>query len=97
MNAQLRGDCLRPGRADRVGLLALGSGRSPPLDHAMGSTDVVPFLVETELIKLGSKYSKIGDFEPYTVTDGLLITGQNPPASAKGSAQALLQHLLVSP
>lgn len=95
MNAQLRGDCLRPGRADRVGLLALGSGRSP-LDHAMGSTDVVPFLVETELIKLGSKYSKIGDFEPYTVTDGLLITGQNP-ASAKGSAQALLQHLLVSP
>jgi putative intracellular protease/amidase len=64
-------------------------------EAAMGLTDVVPFLVETELIKLGSKYSKIGDFEPYTVTDGLLITGQNP-ASAKGTAEALLQHLSVS-
>jgi putative intracellular protease/amidase len=64
-------------------------------EAAMGLTDVVPFLVETELIKLGSEYSKVGDFEPYTVTDGLLITGQNP-ASAKGTAEALLQHLSAS-
>jgi putative intracellular protease/amidase len=64
-------------------------------EAAMGLTDVVPFLVETEMIKLGSKYSKVGNFEPYTVTDGLLITGQNP-ASAKGTAEALLQHLSVA-
>jgi putative intracellular protease/amidase len=64
-------------------------------EAAMGLTDVVPFLVETELIKLGSDYSKVGNFEPYTVTDGRLITGQNP-ASAKGTAEALLQHLSVS-
>jgi putative intracellular protease/amidase len=64
-------------------------------EAAMGLTDVVPFLVETELIKLGSEYSKVGNFEPYTVTDGLLVTGQNP-ASAKGTAEALLQALSVS-
>jgi putative intracellular protease/amidase len=64
-------------------------------EAAMGLTDVVPFLVETEMIKLGSDYSKVGNFEPYTVTDGLLVTGQNP-ASAKGTAEALLQHLSVS-
>jgi putative intracellular protease/amidase len=64
-------------------------------EAAMGLTDVVPFLVETELIKLGSNYEKIGDFEPYTVSDGLLITGQNP-ASARGTAETLLQHRAVS-
>ncbi|MFI9565698.1 type 1 glutamine amidotransferase domain-containing protein [Streptomyces rishiriensis] len=44
-------------------------------------TDVVPFLVEDELIKLGGIYSKIGDWQPYVVRDGLLITGQNPASS----------------
>ncbi|UPZ26653.1 type 1 glutamine amidotransferase domain-containing protein [Streptomyces sp. LRE541] len=44
-------------------------------------TDVVPFLVEDELKKLGGIYSKIGDWEPYVVQDGLLITGQNPASS----------------
>ena len=49
----------------------------------MQLTDIVPFLVEDELIKLGGDYSKIGDWESYAVEDGLLITGQNPaPSSA---------------
>ncbi|MGW8062694.1 type 1 glutamine amidotransferase domain-containing protein [Streptomyces ziwulingensis] len=52
-------------------------------------TDVVPFLVEDELIKLGGNYSKIGDWQPYVVQDGLLITGQNP-ASSGPAADALI-------
>ncbi|MBE0011273.1 type 1 glutamine amidotransferase domain-containing protein [Arthrobacter sp. AET 35A] len=55
-------------------------------------TDIVPFLVEDELIKLGGDYSKIGDWESYVVEDGLLITGQNP-ASSSATADALLVKL----
>ncbi|WP_101951964.1 type 1 glutamine amidotransferase domain-containing protein [Mycobacterium sp. 3519A] len=59
-------------------------------EAAMGLTDVVPFLVEDELIRLGAKYEKVADFEPFVITDGLLVTGQNP-ASAHGVADAMLQ------
>jgi putative intracellular protease/amidase len=55
-------------------------------------TDIVPFLVEDELIKLGGDYSKIGDWESYVVEDGLLITGQNP-ASSSATADTLLAKL----
>lgn len=55
-------------------------------------TDIVPFLVEDELIKLGGDYSKVGDWESYVVEDGLLITGQNPASSA-AAADALLVKL----
>ncbi|PVE14965.1 type 1 glutamine amidotransferase domain-containing protein [Arthrobacter sp. Bz4] len=55
-------------------------------------TDIVPFLVEDELIKLGGDYSKIRDWESYVVEDGLLITGQNP-ASSSATADALLVKL----
>jgi putative intracellular protease/amidase len=55
-------------------------------------TDIVPFLVEDELVKLGGDYSKIGDWESYVVEDGLLITGQNP-ASSSATADALLVKL----
>jgi putative intracellular protease/amidase len=55
-------------------------------------TDVVPFLVEDELTKLGGRYSKSGDWQPYVVQDGLLITGQNPASSAP-AADALIALL----
>lgn len=58
-------------------------------EAAVGLTDIVPFLVEDELKQLGADYSKIGDWEPYIITDGLLITGQNP-ASSGPAADALL-------
>ena len=58
-------------------------------EEYMGLTDVVPFLVEDELIAKGADYSKVGNFEPYVVTDGLLITGQNP-ASSGPAAQELI-------
>lgn len=52
-------------------------------------TQVVPFLVEDELRRLGGDYSKVSDWQPYVVEDGLLITGQNP-ASSGPAAKALL-------
>ncbi|MFJ7217807.1 type 1 glutamine amidotransferase domain-containing protein [Amycolatopsis sp. NPDC098790] len=55
-------------------------------------TDVVPFLVEDELKKLGGVYTKAGDWQPYVVRDGLLITGQNPASSAP-AADALIELL----
>ncbi|WP_405675481.1 type 1 glutamine amidotransferase domain-containing protein [Streptomyces sp. NBC_01511] len=58
-------------------------------EAAVGLTDVVPFLVEDELTRLGGDYSKAGDWEPYVLTDGLLVTGQNPASSAP-AADALL-------
>ena len=61
-------------------------------EEAMGLTQVVPFLVEDELKRNGGKFSKAGDFEPYVVTDGLLITGQNPASSAP-AAELLIKRL----
>lgn len=55
-------------------------------------TDVVPFLVENMLKENGGIYSKAGDFEPYALEDGLLITGQNPASSEK-VAELLLKRL----
>lgn len=60
----------------------------------MKLTKVVPFLLEDELKAKGGVYSKGGDFKPYVVRDGLLITGQNPTSS--GPAAALLLKQLAA-
>ncbi|MGW2363874.1 type 1 glutamine amidotransferase domain-containing protein, partial [Streptomyces phaeofaciens] len=60
-------------------------------EEGVGLTDIVPFLVEDELLRLGADYTKTGDWRPYVVRDGLLITGQNP-ASSGPAADALIQH-----
>lgn len=54
--------------------------------------DVVPFLVQDMLVKNGADYSKAEDWQPHVVSDGLLITGQNP-ASSEAAAVALLAML----
>jgi putative intracellular protease/amidase len=61
-------------------------------EEAVGLTHVVPFLVEDELKRLGGIYSKGPDWQPYILTDGQLITGQNP-ASSGPAAKALLEKL----
>ncbi len=61
-------------------------------EEAVGLTEVVPFLVEDELKRNGGAFSKGGDWEPYVVGDGLLITGQNP-ASSGPAAERLLDLL----
>jgi putative intracellular protease/amidase len=44
-------------------------------------THVVPFLVEDELLRLGATFEKIANWQPFSVVDGRLITGQNPHSS----------------
>ena len=61
-------------------------------EAAVGLTNVVPFLVEDMLQANGGHYAKLGDWQPYAITDGLLITGQNP-ASSEPAANALLKKL----
>ena len=61
-------------------------------EEAVGLTHIVPFLVEDMLKRNGGEYSKLGDWQPYAITDGLLITGQNP-ASSEAAAAALLKLL----
>lgn len=52
-------------------------------EEAVQLTDVVPFLIEDMLQEKGGHYSKLGDWQPYALEDGLLITGQNPASSEK--------------
>lgn len=61
-------------------------------EEAVGLTSIVPFLVEDELKRLGGIFSKVEDWQPYALVDGLLITGQNP-ASSTSVARLLLAEL----
>jgi putative intracellular protease/amidase len=61
-------------------------------EEAVQLTNVVPFLVEDELKAKGGIYSKGPDWASYVLTDGLLLTGQNP-ASSQAAAEALLAKL----
>ena len=68
------------------------TGFSNTEERAVGLSDIVPFSVEDMLIAEGGLYSKEADWQAHVVTDGLLITGQNP-ASSGPAAQALLDKL----
>jgi putative intracellular protease/amidase len=71
------------------------TGFSNSEEAAVGLTAVVPFLVEDELRKNGGTYSKGADWQSYSVSDGNLITGQNP-ASSEAVAQAVVAQLAPS-
>ncbi|WP_250464928.1 type 1 glutamine amidotransferase domain-containing protein [Microbulbifer litoralis] len=68
------------------------TGFSNSEEEAVGLTDVVPFLVEDMLRQKGGHYSSGDDWSSHVLTDGLLITGQNP-ASSEDTARALLKQL----
>ena len=59
---------------------------------AVNMENAVPYLVETELKRLVASYSKADDWQEYCVTDGALITGQNPASSA-AVAQSVIAFL----
>ena len=59
-------------------------------------THVVPFLVEDELLRLGAIFEKKANWQPFSIADGRLITGQNP-ASSTGTAQALMKVVAAAP
>lgn len=61
-------------------------------EEGVGLTDIVPFLVEDMLKGNGADYQKGPDWGGFVVTDGKLITGQNP-ASSEEAAKTLLSML----
>jgi putative intracellular protease/amidase/catechol 2,3-dioxygenase-like lactoylglutathione lyase family enzyme len=65
-------------------------------EEEMKLTHVVPFLVEDEMMRLGAIFEKKMDWQSLVVTDGRLITGQNP-ASSTSTAQTLLNALGLEP
>ncbi|MEX1667123.1 type 1 glutamine amidotransferase domain-containing protein [Zhongshania arctica] len=68
------------------------TGFSNTEEDAVQLSDVVPFLLEDELVKRGGDYQKVADWHAFAVQDGLLITGQNP-ASSELAAEKLLAAL----
>lgn len=58
--------------------------------HVLG--DVIPFMLDEELIKQGAIFLHNEPFKPYVVNDGNLVTGQNP-ASASGVAIKMIELL----
>ena len=65
------------------------TGFSNAEEQAVHLSDVVPFLVEDELRRLGGFYESAEPWARFIVVDGRLITGQNP-ASSRPAAQELL-------
>jgi putative intracellular protease/amidase len=68
------------------------TGFSNTEEDAVQLSGVVPFLLEDELKAKGANYSRASDWQPHAITDGNLITGQNP-ASSDPVAKALLERL----
>lgn len=58
-------------------------------EDAVGLSAIVPFQLETRLRALGAKFEGAANWEPFAVSDGLFITGQNPQSSA-----LVAQHVL---
>ncbi|KMV29669.1 dimethylallyltransferase [Photobacterium swingsii] len=61
-------------------------------ETAVGLAEVVPFLLQDELVKRGGQFESAQDWHPLAIQDGRLITGQNP-ASSEAVAEALLNAL----
>ncbi|MEU6084051.1 type 1 glutamine amidotransferase domain-containing protein [Streptomyces sp. NPDC047108] len=64
-------------------------------EDAAGLTDQVPFALQSKLEQRGAKHTSAPDFQAHVVTDGRLVTGQNP-ASATGLGEALVTVLNAS-
>jgi putative intracellular protease/amidase len=59
---------------------------------AMNTLDKVPFLVEEKLLEKAASYTKVAAWGTNVITDGRVITGQNP-GSAHGVGEALVKQL----
>ncbi|SEM86822.1 type 1 glutamine amidotransferase domain-containing protein [Halomonas caseinilytica] len=62
-------------------------------EAAVGLTEVVPFLLASTLAERGARLHPAADWTAQVVTDGRLVTGQNPQ-SATGVGEALRDRLL---
>jgi putative intracellular protease/amidase len=61
-------------------------------EKEVGLIDVVPFRLESRLRELGGRFEGTGNWQPFAVRDGQLVTGQNPQSSAL-VAQKLIEAL----
>lgn len=61
-------------------------------EEAVGLAAVVPFSLEDVLKKNGAQYERGPVWQSYVVTDGMLVTGQNP-ASSEAAAEDVLRLL----
>ena len=68
------------------------SGFTNSEEAAVGLTEVVPFLLEDELVKRGADFQKVEDWNVFAVRDGLIFSGQNP-ASSELVAEKMLSYL----
>ncbi len=68
------------------------TGFSNSEEAAVGLTEVVPYLLEDQLVAMGGKYQKVADWNSLAIVDGLIITGQNP-ASSDAVAEALIKSI----
>ncbi|QQE13634.1 DJ-1/PfpI family protein [Planctomycetota bacterium] len=64
-------------------------------EQSMNLDNVVPFPLETKLKERGANFRKVDNFQPISVTDDRIVTGQNP-ASALSVAEETV-HLLKAP
>ena len=61
-------------------------------EASLGTTDIVPFLLQDKLIERGAIHVHGEAWEENVVIDGRLVTGQNP-ASARKAAQSIIEML----
>lgn len=61
-------------------------------ERAAGMAEVVPFLLADALVERGATHRPAANWQANVVTDGRLVTGQNP-ASATGVAEAVVAAL----
>ena len=61
-------------------------------EAAVKLTEIVPFLLESEMQSKGAIFVAAENFKPNVVVDQRLVTGQNP-ASATAAAEAIVQLL----
>jgi putative intracellular protease/amidase len=64
-------------------------------EKAVGLSEVVPFLLASTLEKRGATHVPAANWQAQVVTDGRLVTGQNP-ASAHGVGEAMIKALAES-
>ncbi len=50
-------------------------------EHTVKLDKTVPFLLEDKMKELGGNFEKTENFKPFIVSDGQIITGQNPASS----------------
>lgn len=84
VNAMIDGESVVKGK--KVACFTNSEEKAVQLDSMM------PFLLETRLRELGAEFISADDWADNTVTDGFLVTGQNPQSSGS-AAQAVIRLL----